>query len=246
MEHKTRGKSQRGWLQWNPKEEPLKERKKEREIERGRDREPGNPIKDHQGIGMYSGCFVSGGSVGWYFFLLGERGEDGPHELVGALLGALLVEVKVEQVAHPLHGQLIVVVVERRERVLQHVGRVRQENQRQHSLVDALGVVHPPGQHRVLHLLDQTRFHDVIRQRVRRHVEKEEVLLLCGEDTLLNKVLGQPLADVLQLVAEFEGVPGLTREVFNPVLDRFGRLRLLDVSEGLIEEDVTSGCVVLQ
>ena len=63
-----------------------------------------------------------------------------------------LVEVKVEQVAHPLHGQLIVVVVERRERVLQHVGRVRQENQRQHSLVDALGVVHPPGQHRVLHL----------------------------------------------------------------------------------------------
>lgn len=84
--------------------------------------------------------------------LLGERRKHRPDDLVRVGLGRLGLKVQIEQLADASHRQLVVVVVERGERVLQHVARVRQQDQRQHPLVDALRVVHPLGQYGVLDL----------------------------------------------------------------------------------------------
>ena len=53
-----------------------------------------------------------------------EGGKDGPHDLVGGLLRGLHLEVEVEEVPDPLHGHVVVVVVEGGEGVLQDVGAV--------------------------------------------------------------------------------------------------------------------------
>ena len=39
--------------------------------------------------------------------------------------------------------------------------------------------------------------------------EEEEVLFVSGEDALLHQILGESFTHVAQLVAQFEGVPGL-------------------------------------
>jgi hypothetical protein len=49
----------------------------------------------------------------------------------------------------------------------------------------------------------------------------------------------------IHLVAKFKRVPGFAAEVLDPRLPRFGRCRLFDVTQGLVEEDVTAGGVGL-
>ena len=39
--------------------------------------------------------------------------------------------------------------------------------------------------------------------------EEEEVLFISGEDALLHQILRESFTHVAQLVAQFEGVPGL-------------------------------------
>lgn len=86
---------------------------------------------------------------------------------------------------------------------------MRQDDERQDALVHAVGVVDPLGQHGVLDFLHQFGLGGGVCERVGGHVEEQEVLLLGGEDTLLNEVLGKALAHVAELVAQFQGVPGL-------------------------------------
>lgn len=42
------------------------------------------------------------------------------------------------------------------------------------------------------------------------HVKKQEVLFLCGEDTLLDQVFCQTFSNVSQLVVQLQGIPGLS------------------------------------
>ena len=65
---------------------------------------------------------------------------------------------------------------------------MRKEDQGEHPLLHPVRVVHPLGQHALLHLLDQLRLLHVVRHRVGGHVEQQEVLLLCCQDTLLNLI----------------------------------------------------------
>lgn len=53
--------------------------------------------------------------------LFRERGKDGPHELVGSRFGGLSVQVQVEQLPNPFHGQLVVVIIQRSEGIFQDV-----------------------------------------------------------------------------------------------------------------------------
>lgn len=41
------------------------------------------------------------------------------------------------------------------------------------------------------------------------HIKKQEVLLLCGEDTFLHQVFGQAFSDISQLIVQLERIPGL-------------------------------------
>lgn len=84
--------------------------------------------------------------------LFGEGREHGPHDLAGVGPHGLRLEVEVEQGAHAPRGQLVVLVGQRRERVLEHVGRVRQHQQRQRPLVRVRHVHDGPPQSRFLHL----------------------------------------------------------------------------------------------
>ena len=40
-----------------------------------------------------------------------EGRKNGPHDLVGLLLGGLRLQVEVEQVSHPFHRDVVVIVV---------------------------------------------------------------------------------------------------------------------------------------
>ena len=40
-----------------------------------------------------------------------ERRKNGPHDLVGLLLGGLRLQVEVEQVSHPFHRDVVVIVI---------------------------------------------------------------------------------------------------------------------------------------
>lgn len=53
-------------------------------------------------------------------------------------------------------------------------------------------------------------FNDAVGERMGSHVKKQEVLLLCSQDTLLHQVLCQALSDVPQLVVQLQGIPGLS------------------------------------
>ena len=68
--------------------------------------------------------------------------------------------------------------------------------------------------------LDELVLDGSVRDRVRGHVEEQEVLLLGGEDALLGQVLGQPLPHVLQLVAQLQRVPRLAAQIFDPRLEQ--------------------------
>ena len=60
------------------------------------------------------------------------------------------------------------------------------ENKREHPLLHSVRVVHPLGEHALLHLLDQLGLLHVVRHRVGGHVKQQEVLLLCRQHTLLH------------------------------------------------------------
>ena len=62
-------------------------------------------------------------------------------------------------------------------------------------------IIYPFTEDGLLDLLDKPGLLEVVGDRVSRHVEQEEVLLLSGENSLLNQVLSQPLPHVLQLVS---------------------------------------------
>ena len=72
-------------------------------------------------------------------------------------------------------------------------------------------VVHPFAEDSVLNFSDQFVFLDIVSDGVGGHVKQEEILLLCGQDSLLHQVLGEALADVLELVAQLQWVPSLSR-----------------------------------
>ena len=169
-----------------------------------------------------------------------------PHYFVGSLFGALALQIHVQQIPDPLHGHVVVVVVQGGEGVLQNVRGVGQEDQGQHPLVHPVRVVDPLAQNGVLDLLDQLVLDGAVGHGVGRHVEEQEVLLLGRQNALLGQIFGQALADVLQLIAELEGVPGLAREVLDPGLNVLGVVGLLNVLEGLIQEDVSAGVRVFQ
>lgn len=88
-------------------------------------------------------------------YSFGEGRHHGPHEFVGVGLCALLLGLQLQQTVDPLHPQVVLVVLERGERVLQHVGRVGEEDQGEDALVHAVRVVDPLLQDGVLDLLDQ-------------------------------------------------------------------------------------------
>ena len=100
------------------------------------------------------------------------------------------------------------------------------ENKREHPLLHSVRVVHPLGEHALLHLLDQLGLLHVVRHRVGGHVKQQEVLLLCRQHTLFHlrfklntgeklekyyQVLGKSLPHVLELVPQLKWVPSLTR-----------------------------------
>ena len=60
------------------------------------------------------------------------------------------------------------------------------ENKREHPLLHPVRVVHPLGEHALLHLLDQLGLLHVVRHRVGGHVKQQEVLLLCGQHTFFH------------------------------------------------------------
>jgi len=61
-------------------------------------------------------------------------------------------------------------------------------------------IIDPFTEDGLLNLLHQPRLLEVVGDGVGRHVKEKKVLLLGGENPFLDKVLGQPLPNVLQLV----------------------------------------------
>lgn len=53
-------------------------------------------------------------------------------------------------------------------------------------------------------------FNDAVGEGVGSHVKKQEVLLLCCQDTFLHQVLCQALPDVPKLVVQLQRIPGLS------------------------------------
>ena len=51
--------------------------------------------------------------------------------------------------------------------------------------------------------------HYVVRKRMCRHVEQQEVLFLCSQNSFLDQVLGQSLPHVLKLISQLQWVPSL-------------------------------------
>ena len=142
--------------------------------------------------------------------LLDERRDDTQHDWITPVLHRLLFQLQVQQLTDALHRYLVVVVRERRERVLEHVRCVCEIEQRQHAFVHALWVVDPARQHGVLHALHELRLDGRVDERVGGHVKEEEVLLLCCTHALLDQVLRESLAHVAQLVSQLQRVPSLT------------------------------------
>ena len=84
-------------------------------------------------------------------------------------------------------------------------------DERERARVHAARVVRPAREHRVLDAPHQPllRLRAAVDERVRRHVEEEEVLLLRRADALLDERLCEPLAHVAQLVVQLQRVPRL-------------------------------------
>eukprot|EP00053_Salpingoeca_punica_P023466 m.10194 g.10194 ORF g.10194 m.10194 type:complete len:307 (+) comp5152_c1_seq1:82-1002(+) len=188
---------------------------------------------------------VRGGRERVQAVLLEEGRHDCPQHLVCTRLGGFHIRIHIEQLPHALHGQLVVVVGERGKGVLQHVGCVRHVEQRQHTLVQPVGIVLPLREHTVLHLLDDALLGCGVCDGVCGHVEQEKVLLLRCQHALLHQSLCQALAHVAHVELELERVPGLAAEQLNPVLHTLGCVRRHDVLERLVQEDVAGGAVAL-
>lgn len=82
--------------------------------------------------------------------------------------------------------------------------------ERECPLVHSLRVVHPPLQDAVLKFFHESLFLRRVGDRMSSHVEQEEILLLSGQDALLNEVFCDPFSDISQLILQLEGIPGLT------------------------------------
>lgn len=61
--------------------------------------------------------------------LLDEGGEHRPHHLVGLLLGRLGLQLQVQQVSHPLHCDVVIVIIQGSKGILQYVGAVGEEDE---------------------------------------------------------------------------------------------------------------------
>lgn len=75
--------------------------------------------------------------------LLDERCKDGPHDFIGALLGSFGLQVHVQQIPDPLHGDVVVVVVKWSKGILQDITGMGEEDQGQDSLVHSMRIVDP-------------------------------------------------------------------------------------------------------
>lgn len=90
------------------------------------------------------------------------------------------------------------------------------------------------------HLLNEPTLDHIVVERMRGHVKQQKVLLLGGQYSLFGQILGQSLANILQLVAQLQWVPRFTAQVLNPALHRLWRLGFLNVSQRLIQQHVAS------
>lgn len=57
----------------------------------------------------------------------GEGGHHRPQQLIGVVLHALALRLQVQQLSYSLHGQIVLVIQQRGERILQDVRRMGQE-----------------------------------------------------------------------------------------------------------------------
>lgn len=115
-------------------------------------------------------------------------------------------------------GALAGLVAEGAEGILEDVGGVGGADHRHGADVAELEVLGQPlrslqddsalRQH-VAHPPPDLLLGAPVRHGVRRHVEQQEVALLGPEDALVDQALAQPLAHLLQLVADLHQVPGL-------------------------------------
>lgn len=121
-----------------------------------------------------------------------------------------MLGIEIEQIAHTPHGQLVVFVFERREGVLEHVRGMCEIEERYETLVDAIDVVGPAREHRVLDFFDELLLESRVAERMRGHVEQEEVLLLRAAHALLYQTLRQTFAHVPQLISQLQRIPRLT------------------------------------
>ena len=64
------------------------------------------------------------------------------------------------------------------------------EDEREHSLLHPVRVIHPLGQHALLDLLDQLGLLHIVSHRMSGHVKQQEVLFLCCQHTFLHLVKG--------------------------------------------------------
>ena len=120
-------------------------------------------------------------------------------------------------------------MAQRRERILQHVRRIRRTHHRDGAQVtelDLLGQELGGGQHdgaggeHVADALAEFVLGAAVGDRVRGHVEEEEVAFLGAEDTFVDEALLEAFADLFELVADLHEVPGFACErVSGAVLD---------------------------
>jgi hypothetical protein len=95
-----------------------------------------------------------------------------------SLFARLPLEVHVEQIPDPLHGDVVVVVAERRKRVLEDVGRVREKDEGEEAAVHAVRVVYPLGQDGLLDLDEKKR--DLVRDLCAVRLDMTNCLKLTG------------------------------------------------------------------
>lgn len=139
-----------------------------------------------------------------------EGRQHGPDHLGARSLGGLPLGVPIHQILGPIHRHIVLLIHQVGKDVFQDVRGVGQDQQRQSPPVHAVGVVDPPVEEALLKPFHQPLLLRGVGDRVGGHVEEEEVLLLGGQDALLHQVLGNPLADVTELVLQLEGIPGFT------------------------------------
>lgn len=55
-------------------------------------------------------------------------------------------------------------------------------------------------------------FYGAVGERMCGHVKKQEILLLCSQNTFLHQVFRQTFSHISQLVVQLQGIPGLSWE----------------------------------